>query len=247
MKIKSVLVSQPAPNLSSSPYIDIANREKIKIDFVPFIHIEGVDAKEIRLQKVHLNSYTGVVFTSRNAIDHYFHLAKEMRFDVPDSMRYICISEAIANYLQKHIVYRKRKISFGEKVAKDILPLLKKYNKEKYLLPSSDVFADDVQMVLDESGVEWKRAIMYRTVCSNIKNINLNDYDLIIFFSPQGVRSLFENFTDFEQGSMKIGVFGTTTRQFAEENNLRIDLLAPTKDAPSMAMALEQFLEKNNK
>jgi len=247
MKIKSVLVSQPAPNLASSPYVDIADREKITIDFVPFIHVEGVDAKEIRLQKVSLSSYTGIVFTSRNAIDHYFHLAKEMRFDVPDSMRYICISEAIANYLQKHIVYRKRKISFGGKVANDILPLLKKYNKEKYLLPSSDVFADDVQRVLDKSGVEWKRAIMYRTVCSDIKELDIKNYDLIIFFSPQGVRSLFENFPNFEQGNMKIGVFGTTTRQFAEENKLCVDLVAPTKETPSMAMALEKFLEQKNK
>jgi len=247
MKIKSVLVSQPAPNLASSPYVDIADREKIKIDFVPFIHIEGVDAKEIRLQKIDLSNYTGVVFTSRNAIDHYFHLAKEMRFEVPDSMRYICISEAIANYLQKHIIYRKRKISFGGKIAKDILPLLKKYNNEKYLLPSSDVFADDVQKVLNESGVEWKRAIMYRTVCSDIKNINLSDYDLVIFFSPQGIRSLFENFPNFKQGNMKIGVFGSTTKQFAKENNLNIDLIAPTKESPSMATALEQFLEKNNR
>ena len=158
----------------------------MKIDFRPFIHVEGADAKELRSQKIDLSQYTGIIFTSKNAIDHYFRLAEEMRFAVPDSMRYICQSEAVANYLQKHIVYRKRKISFGEKTAKDLLPLLKKHNTEKYLLPSSDVFTEDIPNVLNEAGVEWKRAIMYRTVCSNLQDVNIKEYDLVIFFSPQG-------------------------------------------------------------
>lgn len=138
MKIKSILVSQPAPN-ESSPYLEIAKKEKIKIDFRPFIHVQGVDAKELRTQKIDLTQYTGIIFTSKNAVDHYFRLAEEMRFAVPDSMRYICQSEAIANYLQKHIVYRKRKISFGEKNFSDLSPLFKKHPSEKYLLPSSDI------------------------------------------------------------------------------------------------------------
>ncbi|AIL43945.1 uroporphyrinogen-III synthase [Elizabethkingia anophelis] len=247
MKVKSVLVSQPAPNLATSPYGEIAKKEKVKIDFRPFIHVEGADAKELRSQKIDLSQYTGIIFTSKNAIDHYFRLAEEMRFAVPDSMRYICQSEAVANYLQKHIVYRKRKISFGEKTAKDLLPLLKKHNTEKYLLPSSDVFTEDIPNVLNEAGVEWKRAIMYRTVCSNLQDVNIKEYDLVIFFSPQGVRSLFENFPDFKQEDTKIGVFGLTTQQAAEELKLRVDLMAPTKESPSMTMALEKFIKANNK
>ncbi|NAW51668.1 uroporphyrinogen-III synthase [Elizabethkingia argentiflava] len=247
MKIKSILVSQPAPNLATSPYGEIVKKAKVKIDFRPFIHVEGADAKELRAQKIDLSQYTGIIFTSKNAIDHYFRLAEEMRFAVPDTMRYICQSEAIANYLQKHIVYRKRKISFGGKTAKDLLPLLKKHHTENYLLPSSDVFTEDLPKVLNEVGVEWKRAIMYRTVCSDLKDMSIDTYDLIIFFSPQGVRSLFENFPDFKQENTKIGVFGLTTQQAAEELGLHVDLMAPTKESPSMTMALERFITANNK
>ena len=173
MKIKSILVSQPAPNAESSPYLDIAKKEKIKIDFRPFIHVEGVDAKELRTQKIDLSNYTGIIFTSKNAIDHYFRLAEEMRFAVPDSMRYICQSEAIANYLQKHIVYRKRKISFGEKSMADLAPLFKKHHDEKYLLPCSDVLTDETARVLNTAGIDWTKAVMYRTVASNLSDINI--------------------------------------------------------------------------
>src|SRR5690606_1201390 len=162
MKIKSILVSQPPPS-ESSPYLEMAKKEKIKIDFRPFIHVEGVDAKELRAQKIDLAQYTGIIFTSKNAVDHYFRLAEEMRFAVPDSMRYICQSEAIANYLQKHIVYRKRKISFGEKTFADLLPLFKKFPSEKYLLPASDVLSPGIVKVLDSAPIEWTRATMYRT------------------------------------------------------------------------------------
>lgn len=246
MKIKSILVSQPAP-AESSPYLEIAKKEKIKIDFRPFIHVEGVDAKDLRTQKIDLSQFTGVIFNSKNAIDHYFRLAEEMRFSVPDTMRYICLSEAIANYLQKHIVYRKRKISFGEKTAKDILPLLKKHNTEKYLLPSSDILSDDLPSVLNDAGVEWKRGIMYRTVCSNLKDINIKDYDMLVFFSTQGIKSLFENFPDFKQDDTKIAVFGNNTQNAAEEAGLKVDLMAPTKESPSMTMAIEKYIKAQNK
>ena len=193
MKIKSILVSQPAPN-ESSPYLEMAKKEKIKIDFRPFIHVEGVDAKELRAQKIDLAQYTGIIFTSKNAVDHYFRLAEEMRFAVPDSMRYICQSEAIANYLQKHIVYRKRKISFGEKTFADLLPLFKKFPTEKYLLPAADVVSPDILKVLESAPIEWTRATMYRTVCSDLSDINVDDYDMLVFFSPQGIKSLGKNF-----------------------------------------------------
>ena len=187
MKIKSILVSQPAPN-ESSPYLEIARKEKIRIDFKPFIHVEGVDAKDLRTQKIDLSQYTGIIFTSKNAIDHYFRLAEEMRFAVPDSMRYICQSEAIANYLQKHIVYRKRKISFGERTFADLLPLFKKFPSEKYLLPASDILSPDIQTVLETSGIEWTKASMYKTVSSDLSEINIDEYDMLVFFSRQGIK-----------------------------------------------------------
>ena len=246
MKIKSILVSQPAPN-ESSPYLEMAKKEKIKIDFRPFIHVEGVDAKELRAQKIDLAQYTGIIFTSKNAVDHYFRLAEEMRFTVPDSMRYICQSEAIANYLQKHIVYRKRKISFGKKTFADLLPLFKKFPSEKYLLPAADVLSPDVVKVLDSAPIEWTRATMYRTVCSDLTDISVKEYDMLVFFSPQGIRSLGKNFENFEQKDTKIAVFGTTTEQAAKEAGLRVDVMAPSKETPSMTMAIEKYIRQMNK
>ncbi len=246
MKIKSILVSQPAPN-ESSPYLEMAKKEKIKIDFRPFIHVEGVDAKELRTQKIDLSQFTGIIFTSKNAVDHYFRLAEEMRFSVPDSMRYICQSEAIANYLQKHIIYRKRKISFGEKTFSDLLPLFKKFPTEKYLLPAADVLSSDVQKVLETAPIDWTIATMYKTVCSDLTDVSIDDYDMLVFFSPQGVRSLGVNFPDFKQENTRIAVFGPTTEQAAKDANLRVDVMAPSKESPSMTMAIEKFIRNNEK
>lgn len=246
MKIKSILVSQPVPN-ESSPYLEMAKKEKIKIDFRPFIHVEGVDAKELRTQKIDLSQFTGIIFTSKNAVDHYFRLAEEMRFSVPDSMRYICQSEAIANYLQKHIIYRKRKISFGEKTFSDLLPLFKKFPTEKYLLPAADVLSSDVQKVLETAPIDWTRATMYKTVCSDLTDVSIDDYDMLVFFSPQGVRSLGVNFPDFKQENTRIAVFGATTEQAAKDANLRVDVMAPSKESPSMTMAIEKFIRNNEK
>ena len=242
MRVQSILVSQSAPNTESSPYSEIVKKEKVKIDFRSFIEVSGVEAREFRLQKVDISQYTGVIFTSRGAIDHYFRLAEELRFQVPDSMRYICQSEAVANYLQKHIVYRKRRISFGEKTVADMLPLFKKYPSEKYLLPCSDVMGDDIPNILNKAGIDWTKAIMYKTVSSDVSDLDLKSYDMIVFFSPQGIKSLFKNFENFEQGEMKIGVFGQGTLLAAEEAGLRVDVMAPTKETPSMAMAIERFL-----
>ncbi|RRQ45131.1 uroporphyrinogen-III synthase [Chryseobacterium sp. SC28] len=246
MKIKSILVSQPAPN-ESSPYLEIAKKEKIKIDFRPFIHVEGVDAKELRTQKIDLAQYTGIIFTSKNAIDHYFRLAEEMRFTVPDSMRYICQSEAIANYLQKHIIYRKRKISFGEKNFSDLVALFKKHPSEKYLLPSSDILTPEIPKVLDAANIDWTRAVMYKTVASDLTDLDINNYDMLVFFSPQGIKSLKINFPDFEQKDTKIAVFGTTTQAAAEEAGLTVNVMAPTKETPSMTMAIEKYIRSVNK
>lgn len=246
MKIKSILVSQPAPN-ESSPYLEIAKKEKIKIDFRPFIHVQGVDAKELRTQKIDLTQYTGIIFTSKNAVDHYFRLAEEMRFAVPDSMRYICQSEAIANYLQKHIVYRKRKISFGEKNFSDLSPLFKKHPSEKYLLPSSDILTPEIPRVLDAANLDWTRAIMYKTVASDLTDINVKEYDMLVFFSPQGIKSLGINFPDFKQEETKIAVFGSTTQAAVEEAGLTVNVMAPSKETPSMTMAIEKYIRSINK
>lgn len=242
MKIKSILVSQPAPNTESSPYSEIAKRENVNFEFRSFIQVAGVEAREFRMQKIDISQYTGIIFTSRGAIDHYFRLAEELRFQVPDSMRYICQSEAVANYLQKHIVYRKRKISFGVRAVADMLPLFKKYPDEKYLLPCSDVMGDDIPSVLDKAGIDWTKAIMYKTVSSDVSDIKIKNYDMLVFFSPQGIKSLFKNFDNFEQGEIKIGVFGQGTQQIAEEMGLRVDFVAPTKEAPSMTMAIEKYI-----
>lgn len=242
MKVRSILVSQPAPSAESSPYLELIKKEKIKVDFRSFIQVAGVDAREFRQQKIDISQYTGIIFTSRGAIDHYFRLAEELRYQVPDSMRYICQSEAVANYLQKHIVYRKRKISFGEKTVADMLPLFKKYPDEKYLLPCSDVMGDDIPKVLDSAGIDWTKAVMYKTVSTDLSDIKPKDYDMLVFFSPQGIKSLFKNFEGFKQGDKKIGVFGEGTRQAAEEAGLRVDVMAPTKETPSMAKAIERYI-----
>ena len=194
-----------------------------------------------------MSQYTGIIFTSKNAIDHYFRLAEEMRFAVPDSMRYICQSEAIANYLQKHIVYRKRKISFGERTFADLLPLFKKFPSEKYLLPASDILSPDIQTVLETSGIEWTKASMYKTVSSDLSEINIDEYDMLVFFSRQGIKSLHENFKNFNQDKVKVAVFGATTEQAAKDAGLRIDVMAPSKESPSMTMAIEKYIRNLEK
>ncbi len=245
MKVKSILISQPQPVGDSSPYFDIEKKHKIKIDFYPFIQVQGADAKDVRLQKIDFSHFTAIIFTSRNAIDHFFRLAEEMRFTVPDSMKYVCQSEAIALYLQRYIVYRKRKIYFGEKSAEDMIPLLKKNPDEKYLLPTSDVLNQDVPDALDKAGVSWTRAVLFRTISSDIasKINDLHDYDTLVFFSPAGIKSLFDNYPNFNQENVHIGIFGHTTKQAAEESGLKVDFFAPTKEAPSMTKALDDFLQ----
>lgn len=162
-------------------------------------------------------------------------------------MRYVCQSEAVANYLQKHIVYRKRKIGFGEKTPTDLIPVLRKYPNEKYLLPSSDIIGDDLVQALDESGVDWTKAIMYRTVMSDLSDVSITNYDMVVFFSPQGIKSLQKNFTDFKQGNMKIAVFGNNTLKSAEDAGFRVDVMAPTKETPSMLMAIKKYFQDQGK
>ncbi|RRA96731.1 uroporphyrinogen-III synthase [Paenimyroides viscosum] len=247
MKVKSILVSQPEPKVENSPYFDIQQKYKVKIDFRPFIHVEGVNAKEIRQQKIDLNNYTSIILTSKNSVDHYFRVAEEMRFKVPETMKYFCQSEAIAYYLQKYVVYRKRKIYVGQKDFVDLSPLIKKFKDDKFLLPASDKLNDDVPQTLNGLSVNWTQGIFFRTAMSDLSDLADVKYDVLCFFSPTGINSLFKNFPDFVQDNTRIGVFGSTTKKEAELFGLRVDIMAPTPEAPSMTMAIDQYLAKVNK
>ncbi|MFS4415962.1 uroporphyrinogen-III synthase [Maribacter sp. 2307ULW6-5] len=247
MKVKTILVSQPEPKMENSPYSKLIDKEKIKVDFRPFIHVEGVDAKEVRMQKIDLKEYTAIVLTSRNAVDHYFRLAEEMRFKVPDSMKYFCQSEAVAYYLQKYVVYRKRKIYVGQRTFKELVPLIKKYKDENFLLPSSDALKPEVPEALDNLKVTWKRGIFYKTVISDLSDLRDVYYDVLVFFSPSGIESLLQNFPDFEQNNTRIAVFGNSTVSAATDAGLRIDIKAPTPETPSMTMALQKYITSVNK
>ncbi|WP_445956215.1 uroporphyrinogen-III synthase [Yeosuana sp.] len=247
MKVKTILVSQPEPKIENSPYFDLQEKQKVKIDFRPFIHVEGVSAKEIRQQKVDLNHYSAVILTSRNAVDHYFRVAEEMRFKVPDTMKYFCQSEAVAFYLQKYVVYRKRKIYVGKRLFSELSPLIKKYKDEKFLLPNTDKVKPEVAETMDTLGVNWKLATFFKTVISDLSDLANVSYDVLVFFSPSGIDSLFHNFPDFKQNETRIAVFGDTTIKAVEEKGLRVDIAAPTEENPSMTMALEKYIDKVNK
>ncbi|MDB4495291.1 uroporphyrinogen-III synthase [Flavobacteriaceae bacterium] len=247
MKVKTILVSQPEPKMENSPYARLIDKEKVKVDFRPFIHVEGVDAKSVRQQKIDLSQFTAIILTSRNAVDHYFRLAEEMRFKVPDSMKYFCQSEAVAYYLQKYVVYRKRKIYVGKMNFTDLVPLFKKYKEEKYLLPSSDVLKPTVPEALDQLQLNWKRGIFYKTVISDLSDLSDVLYDVLVFFSPSGIESLLKNFPEFKQNNTRIAVFGNSTIKAATDAGLRIDIKAPTPETPSMTMALQKYISLENK
>ena len=247
MKVKTILVSQPEPKMENSPYARLIDKEKVKVDFRPFIHVEGVDAKSVRQQKIDLSQFTAIILTSRNAVDHYFRLAEEMRFKVPDSMKYFCQSEAVAYYLQKYVVYRKRKIYVGKMNFTDLVPLFKKYKEEKYLLPSSDVLKPTVPEALDQLQLDWKRGIFYKTVISDLSDLSEVLYDVLVFFSPSGIESLLKNFPEFKQNNTRIAVFGNSTIKAATDAGLRIDIKAPTPETPSMTMALQKYISLENK
>jgi len=247
MKVKTILVSQPAPKAKHSPYFDLSEKQKVKIDFRSFIHVEGESSREVRNQKIDFSNFTAVIFTSRNAINNYFRIAEEMRFKVPDDMKYFCQSEAVAYYLQKYVVYRKRKIYVGERTFQDLTKLIKKHKNEKFILPSSDKLKPIVPQILNELEVSWERAILFKTVISDLSDLESVYYDVLVFFSPSGIKSLFENFPNFQQNKTRIAVFGNTTIKAAEEAGLRVDIAAPTKETPSMTMALEHYIKTANK
>ena len=247
MKVKTILVSQPPPKTDNSPYLELSEKQKVKIDFTPFIHVEGVSAKDVRVQKIDLNNYTAIILNSRNAVDHFFRVAEEMRFTVPDDMKYFCQSEAVAFYLQKYVVYRKRKIYVGKRTFPELGKIIKKYKDEKFLLPSSDRLKDIIPDTLNEINVNWERAILFKTVVSDLSNLEDVFYDILVFFSPSGIDSLFKNFPDFEQNGTRIAVYGNSTTKAAVDAGLKCNIKAPTPETPSMTMALEKYIVGVNK
>ncbi len=248
LKIKKILVSQPKPSTEKSPYFDISEKYNVKIDFRPFIKVEPISAKDFRTQKISILDYTAVVFNARHGIDHFFRLCEELRVTVPETMKYFCVSESVALYLQRYIQYRKRKVFFSATgKLPGLIPVLNKHPEEKYLLVTSDVVNEEATAILETSKCTFDKAIMYKTVSNEFNPNEEFDYDMLLFFSPVGIASLKKNFPDFEQGDIQIGCFGSTTAQAVRDSGLRLDLEAPTPEAPSMTMALENFLKENLK
>ncbi len=248
MKVKKILVSQPPPTSDKSPYFDIIEKFGVKIDFRPFIKVDAVPAKEFRQQKIVILDHTAVVFTSKTGIDHFFRICQEMRITIPESMKYFCVSESVALYLQKYIQYRKRKVFYGAtgKLI-DMFVVISKHLDETFLVVLSDVHNEEILQLLEKYKVKYHVGIMYRTVSNEFSQDEEFNYDLLIFFSPQGIASLLKNFPNFEQGEVNIGCFGATTGNAVREAGLRLDLEAPSPEAPSMTAALELFLKENHK
>ena len=247
MSVKTILVSQPEPENERNPYFDLADKYKLKIDFRPFINIEGVSTREFRDQKVELSKHTAVILTSKTAVDHFFRISEETRFKVPDAMKYFCMSEAVAYYLQKYVVYRKRKIFFGKQNIEDLVDVLKKHKDEKFLLPCSDILRQRIPDTLEKNGINFTKLVLYRTVASDLSDLEDVKYDLLVFFSPSGIESLLKNFPDFKQNTTKIAAFGPTTANAVKKYNLRLDIHAPQPQAPSMSMAIEQYIKNDKK
>jgi len=243
LAIKTILVSQPQPEGDKSPYFDLADKYKLKIDFRPFIKVEGIDAKEFRAQKINLADHTAVILTSKVAVDHFFRIAQETRFEVPESMKYFCISEAVALYLQKYVPYRKRKIFFGKQTIEELTELMKKHKGENFLLPCTDILRDNIPQTLELQKMQFSKTILYRTVASDLSDLEDVYYDLLVFFSPGGIESLFKNFPDFKQNETAIAAFGATTANAVVKHNLRLDVHAPHPKAPSMVGAIELFIK----
>jgi uroporphyrinogen-III synthase len=245
-KVSSILVSQPKPQDSQSPYYKLAEKYDIKIDFRPFIKVEPVPFKEFRKQKIDILNHTAIIFTSRNAVDHFFNICQESKIEMPADMKYFCISEQTANYLQKYIVIRKRKIFTGLRTANDLIEILKKHKNEKYLFPCSDIRKEDIPEFLRENSYNFTEAIIYHTVASDLSDLDNVYYDMIAFFSPSGINSLFVNFPDFQQNFTRIAAFGPTTAKAVRDAGLVLDVEAPLPNAPSMTGALELYIKRAN-
>ena len=247
MKIKSILVTQPKPESEKSPYLELSKKYNLKIDFIPFFHMEGISAREFRQERINLADFTAVILTSRHSIDHYFRMCQEMRFEVPETMKYFCTSEAVAFYIQKHTQFRKRKVFYGEHHIHNLGPILRKHKDEKYLLPHSNTHNKEIDELLDKEKIIYTKALFYRTVPSDLSHMKKLEHDVLVFFSPADLKSLRKNFPKFRQRETKIAAFGTATAKAVEGAGFHLDIQAPTPEAPSMTAALENHIRKNGK
>tara|TARA_A100001011_G_scaffold130753_1_gene137815 strand:+ start:5689 stop:6441 length:753 start_codon:yes stop_codon:yes gene_type:complete len=247
MKVKSILVSQPEPELKNSPYNQLIKKWKVKVDFRPFIHVEGKTSREIRQQKIDLSKFSAIILTSRNSVDHFFRIAEEMRYPIPNALKYFCLSEAVAFYLQKYVVYRKRKIYVGGRTFNELAEIISKHNEENYLIPASNVLSVKIEEKLNDLEIRWTKGVFYNTVVSDLSDLKNVYYDILVFFSPSGIESLFKNFPDFKQNKTRIAVFGKNTVKAAQDSGLKIDIEAPLTKIPSMSRALDLYIEKANK
>lgn len=245
-KIQSILITQPAPNDENSPYHELARKWKVRIDFRQFIQVDGIPAHEFRKQSINPLDFTGIIFTSKHSIDHFFRILKELKIEMPPDTKYFCVSEATAKYLQKYIVIRKRKLFVGDRTAMDLADVLKKHKTDKFLFPCSAIHTTDLTDWMVKNNYDLKKAIIYETVAADLSDLRDVKYDMICFFSPSGVDSLFKNFPDFEKRDTVIGVFGPTTAKSAKEADLRVDIEAPRPSVPSMTAAIEEYLKQTN-
>ncbi|HEY0976848.1 MAG TPA: uroporphyrinogen-III synthase [Flavobacteriales bacterium] len=244
MKIKTILVTQAGPTDDKNPYSELAKKHSLKIDFRPFIKIEPVAAQEFRQERINILDHTAVVLTSRNAVDHFFRMCKELRLTVPETLKYFCVSESVAYYVQKYIVYRKRKVFIGKQTFSDLMDVIKKHKDENYLVPCSDIQKQEIPELLDKAGVKYTNAVFYRTVASDLSDLNDVKYDMLVFFSPGGIESLKKNFPTFKQNGTLIAAFGPTTVKAVRDAGLRLDVEAPMPEAPSMTGAIDLYLKK---
>lgn len=245
-EIKSILISQPKPE--RSPYFDLETKWNLKIDWRPFIHVEPVGSKEFRKYRIRPDEYSCVIFTSKGSIEHFFRMCEEMRCTMSQNTRYFCLTEAVANYLQKFIVYRKRKVFVGVRKIVDLETSLKKFKAtENFLLPCSNLGAKEVVSYLEENEYNFKDVIMYKTVASDLSDLTDVTYDVLVFFSPLGIHSLYENFPEFKQNKTRMAVYGKRTTKAVEEKGLIANIVAPAPETPSMSKALENYLKKSNK
>ena len=247
IKIKKILVSQPQPDPEKSPYADVTKKYNLKVDFFKFFKIVGINSKDFRKQKINIADYTAIIFTSKNAVDHYFRMCSELRIPISENLRYFCTTEAIALYLQKYVIYRKRKVFFCNQDNFELLDIIRKHKTEKFLLPCTEAHKTEIPAFLTKEKIDFSIAILYKTVSEDLSKVNIFFYDMFVFFSPSGIKSLFENYPGFKQDDKIIAVFGNTTLEEAFNYGIRPDIVAPSKSCPSMIMAIDAFLEENHK
>ena len=246
-KIKSILISQPKPEGNKSPYFDLAKKLNLKIDFRPFITINPVHYKEFKVQKVNILDFTAIILNSRNAVDHFFRMCVELKLEMPADMKYFCVNDSIANYLAKYIQVRKRKVFTGKGTEIELLNEIKNHPTEKYLFACSDWRKPDIEKFMKKNKFQYKEALFYRIDSSDLSDLTHVNYDIIVFFSPADIRSLYENFPKFKQNKTLIASFGATTSKAIKDAKLAINISAPSPQYPSMVMALDKFIEVNNK